>query len=66
MLLNIYPSCILSAVSAFIPGIGRNIIAFAVDEQGCLTSPDTGEMNTVKIQLQKYFRELVFCEMNIK
>lgn len=46
MLLSIYPSCILSAVSAFIPGIGRNIIAFAVDEQGCLTSPDTGEMNT--------------------
>lgn len=56
----------MSVVSAFIPGIGRNIIAFAVDEQGCLTSPDTREMNAVKLQLQKYFRELVFCEMNIK
>lgn len=52
MLLNIHSRCILNAVSAFIPGIGRNIIAFAVDEQGSLTSPDTREMNAVNIQLK--------------
>lgn len=33
--------------------IGRNIIAFAADEQGPLIAPDAREMNTVKIQLQK-------------
>ena len=33
--------------------IGRNIIAFAADEQGSLIAPDAREMNTVKIQLQK-------------
>lgn len=58
MFLNIYSRCILSAVSAFIPGIGRNIIAFAVDEQGSLTSPDTREMNTVNIQLKNSLESL--------
>lgn len=48
----------MSAVSAFIPGIGRNIIAFAVDEQGSLTSPDTREMNTVNIQLKNSLESL--------
>lgn len=33
--------------------IGRNIIAFAADEQGPLITPDGREMNAVKIQLQK-------------